>query len=66
MLREGVSRVDRVGRDGDVPMMNIDPDAACSKTEHTASVVRRRSTRFLNRSSHPTPELDSFSRSIAA
>jgi hypothetical protein len=45
--------------------MNMDPDAACSRTAQTARVVRRRSTGLLNKSSQPTPDEDSFSRSMA-
>jgi len=51
---------------GDLPIMNMEPEAACSKTAKTARKVRRRSTGLLNISSHPMPELDSFSFSIAA
>lgn len=47
-------------------MMNMEPEAACNETTHTARMVRRLSTGLLNMSSVPTPLLSSVSLSMAA
>jgi hypothetical protein len=47
-------------------MMNMAPEEAWSDTAPMARSVRRRSMGFFHISTHPTPELISFSFSMAA